>query len=388
MNATLSLSRPPVLRASQGRTPRRILMTADPLGSIWDFAVELCRSWSAVGTHVLLATMGAPLRPDQWEAVKRIPRLRLEESSYRLEWMADPWDDVARAGGWLLELEEDWEPEIIHLNHYVHGALPWQAPVLMTAHSCQLSSWEAVHGNPAPASMERYAHAVAHGLHSPQLVVVPNLIMKDSLEHHYGSLNRVQVIAGGLKAADAVCCQPRDPFILTTGALWDEAANLSVLSEAAPGLDWPVVTAGEVRAPGAQTLQQWEHLHHAGTPTPTLLKRLMGRASIYALPALHEPSGLAALPAALSGCALVLADLPVLRQAWGECAVYADPRDPDAWHQALQRLIQDDRVRRRMADLAGNRALTYPASRTHLAYQNACISLLETARHPASLHLV
>lgn len=388
MNATLSLSRPPVLRALQGRTPRRILMTADPLGGVWNYVVELCRSWSAAGTQILLATMGAALRPDQWEEVKRIPGLRLDESQFRLEWMEDAWDDVSSAGSWLLDLEEQWKPELIHLNHFVHGALSWQAPVLMTAHSCRLSWWEAVKGEPAPANMERYAHAVAHGLHSAQLVIVPNLMIKDSLEQYYGSLNRVQVIPEGRKAADYVCCQPRDPFILTTGPLWDEATNLSVLSQAAPALAWPIVTAGETRAPGASTSHEWENLNHAGKPTAALLKRLMGRASIFALPALYEPSGLAALPAALSGCALVLADLPILRETWGECAIYADPHDADAWTQALQRLIKDDRARRRMADLAGNRALTYPMNRMHIAYQNACISLLETARHPASLHLV
>ena len=43
----------------------------------------------------------------------------------------------------------------------------------------------------------------------------------------------------------------------------------------------------------------------------------MARASIYALPARYEPFGLSILEAALSGAALVLGDIPSLREVWG-----------------------------------------------------------------------
>ena len=52
-----------------------------------------------------------------------------------------------------------------------------------------------------------------------------------------------------------------------------------------------------------------------------------GRAAIYALPARYEPFGLSALEAALSGCALVLSDIPSLREIWEDAAFFVSPND-------------------------------------------------------------
>jgi glycosyltransferase involved in cell wall biosynthesis len=65
----------------------------------------------------------------------------------------------------------------------------------------------------------------------------------------------------------------------------------------------------------------------------------MERAAIYVLPARYEPFGLSALEAALSGCALVLGDLPSLREIWGETAVFIPPDDSEALHSAVSALI-------------------------------------------------
>ena len=61
----------------------------------------------------------------------------------------------------------------------------------------------------------------------------------------------------------------------------------------------------------------------------------MARAAIYALPARYEPFGLTALEAGLSGCALVLGDIPSLREVWGETACFVPPDDRDAVIEVL-----------------------------------------------------
>src|SRR5262249_58528859 len=64
---------------------------------------------------------------------------------------------------------------------------------------------------------------------------------------------------------------------------------------------------------------------------------LYAGASIYAAPARYEPFGLTILEAALSGCALVLGDIPSLRELWEDAAVFV-PRDDDA---ALETCLRD-----------------------------------------------
>jgi glycogen(starch) synthase len=124
--------------------PRKVLMTADTVGGVWTYAIDLARGLAERGVEVALATMGDPLNDSQREKADRIPRLRVFESTFKLEWMEEPWRDVEKAAEWLLRLEDRVRPDLIHLNGYAHGALPWSAPKVMVGHSCVLSWWRAV----------------------------------------------------------------------------------------------------------------------------------------------------------------------------------------------------------------------------------------------------
>ncbi|PYK09494.1 MAG: hypothetical protein DME65_11850 [Verrucomicrobia bacterium] len=74
--------------------PRRILMTVDPVGGVWTYALELVRALEPHGIEIALASMGGPLSREQHQEVASCKNVRLFQSGYRLEWMDDPWDDV------------------------------------------------------------------------------------------------------------------------------------------------------------------------------------------------------------------------------------------------------------------------------------------------------
>src|SRR5439155_1168938 len=150
--------------------------------------------------EVTLAALGE-LSPEQRAEAATVVNLALEACACRLEWMRDPWDELARAGEWLRELAARTRPDVVHLNHYAHGGLSWGARV------------------------------------------------------------------------------PR-------------------------------------------------HLSAVGQIGSLALRRLYAEASIYAWPARYEPFGLSVLEAALSGCALVLGDIPSLRELW-EGAAWFVPADDD-----------------------------------------------------------
>src|SRR5829696_2624128 len=116
--------------------PGKVLMTADTIGGVWTYAIELARGLCASGSKVILATKGQALDAAQAEESANIAGLTVVESSYRLEWMPDSWSDVDAAGGWLLELADEFKPDIVHLNDFSHGNLPWTSPVLVVGHSC------------------------------------------------------------------------------------------------------------------------------------------------------------------------------------------------------------------------------------------------------------
>ncbi len=338
-------------------TPRRVLMTVDAVGGVFTYAVELARALDGHGVQVALATMGGRLRREQRHALARAPNVSVHESTFRLEWMDEPWADVARAGEWLVGLEARVDPDVVHLNGYVHAALPWRAPVVVAAHSCVLSWWRAVRHEPAPAGWRRYRDAVAAGLRAAAVVVAPTAAVVRDLERHYGPLPHARVVPNG-RDARAVPAGAKHPLVLCAARLWDEAKNVAALREVAPRVPWPICVAGPAEGPGGARVSL-EGLWALGTLSPAALAPWFGRAAIYALPVRYEPFGLSALEAGLAACALVLGDLPSLREVWDDAAVFVDPEDRDALAGALRDLVAHDLRRHALGARARARAVTF-----------------------------
>lgn len=356
--------------------PHRVLMTTDTVGGVWQYALDLCRQLCAGGHEVVLAASGADPSSDQAAEALAIEGLELHAVPFRLEWMSRPWDDIARAGDWLLDLAGRVRPDIIHLNDYSQGVLPWPAPVLMVGHSCVCSWWQAVRGAPAPEEWAQYRARVSAGLRAADLVVAPTAAMLESLEGNYGPLPATRVIANGrTPLAPPRGGVPREPLILAAGRLWDAGKNIQALTAVAGRLPWPVCVAGEARHPdgGDESLHPGVRL--LGQLPRAELADWMARAGIYALPARYEPFGLSALEAATAGCALVLGDIPSLREVWGEAALYVPPDDHDALAAVLQRLIDDPRLREQQAIRAAARAVRYTPGAMARGYLEAYAGL-------------
>jgi glycogen(starch) synthase len=332
----------------------RLLMTADAVGGMWTYTLELANALAAHGVQTTLATMGPQPLPDQAAAARRVPGLHLHVSAFKLEWMDDAWTDVHAAGDWLIDLAATVAAEIVHVNGYAHAALPWRVPTIVVGHSC-VCSWSDTVGCPVDdVWLDQYRAMVAGGLCAADWVVAPSRAMLAALHLNYGPLRSSSVIANG---RDAKCCRPgrKAPFVLSTGRLWDRAANVDALCAIADTLSWPVVILGDTM-PGSGRLLDAEMADH------------LGRASIFALPARYEPFGLAPLEAALAGCALVLGNIASLRETWGDAAIYVDPDDHQQLHRAIEQLIADPLLRMHCAGRARRRALTYTPARMADAY--------------------
>jgi glycosyltransferase involved in cell wall biosynthesis len=350
-------------------------MTADTIGGVWTYAVELARALADAGVRVHLATMGKPPRDDQKQQLHGIAELTLHESAFALEWMHEPWRDVERAGQWLLEIEELFAPQVVHLNQFAFGALPFRAPKLVVAHSCVLSWWRAVHGESAPAEWDEYALRVGRGLEGAQLVAAPTHAMLDTLAENYGWHGRHMVLPNGRDASRFQPALKRD-LIFSAGRFWDEAKNLCALDAVAGQLPWPVRIAGSCTAPDG-TLRQPRSVRALGELSANAVAREMSAAAIYALPARYEPFGLSVLEAALAGCALVLGDIASLRETWGPDAMYVPPGDHAALHRVLMALIADRGERERLGQAARVRALQLSPQRMAQGYLRAYTQLLQ-----------
>jgi len=361
----------------------KVLMTADTVGGVWAYALELIATLAPHDVEVILCTMGAPVTAGQRREVAALRNATLYDSAFRLEWMDDPWTDVYRAGDWLLRLEDDLRPDIVHLNCFALGALPWRAPVMVVGHSCVLSWWRAVRGEDAPPTWDRYRYEVTQGLRGADLVLAPSRAMLAALERHYGPLARAGVVYNGVEPAP-FAPRAKDPFILSAGRLWDDAKNLRALDAVAPRLDWPVYVAGDTTfgttgdPSGAEIVPA--NVLCLGRLGRRHLANWYARAAIYALPARYEPFGLTALEAGLAGCALVLGAIDSLREIWGEAAILVPPDDHVALQEHLNALVADPAARQAWGMRARRRALEYAPSRMALGYLDAYRSLVEGGR--------
>lgn len=358
----------------------RILMTADTIGGIWTYALELAEGLGEHGTEVVLATMGKiPSRIQRAEA-ERVGNITLRESSFKLEWMQDPREDVARAGEWLLSLEQENSPEIIHLNGYVHALLPWSSSCLVVAHSCVLSWWKAVKKEPLPDEFHWYRDQVRAGLAAADLVVAPTSAMLDSLELNYLPLPDGRVIHNA-RSLESLVPGKKENIIISAGRIWDEGKNISAVAEAARSLPWPVVVAGEERHPEGEA-RALANVQRLGMQSSEGLAWWLQRASVFALPARYEPFGLSVLEAAKCGCALVLGDIPTLRELWDGAAVFIDPEDGEALGHALRELCARSWLLELMAAKAYERSAMFNRSRMVTEYLQAYQSIIPGFRSP------
>jgi glycogen synthase len=335
----------------------RVLMTADAVGGIWAYATDLRAQLESHDLDMTLAAIGPAAPPDP----------RVAHRPGRLEWQPDPWDDLAETGEWLLALAEEQAPDVVHLNSFSFASLPWPCPTVVVAHSCVASWHEAVRGAPPGPEWDEYAERVRAGLLAADRVVAPTAAMGAALRRLYGLARPVDVIHNGVSPAAAE--GEREPVVLAAGRLWDEAKGLDVLEAAAARTAWPVAVAGPAEGAAAH------HVRLLGPLARDDLRARMARAAVFAHPARYEPFGLVVAEAAAAGCALVLGDIPTLRELWDGAAVFVAPGDPGALAAALDRVAGDDALRDRLAAQAGARVARYDAATMARGYRRLYATL-------------
>lgn len=366
-----------------GPGPRRVLMTADAMGGVWTYVVELVAQLARSGTRIVVATMGDEPSLEQRRGLEDLPGVELRTSGFALEWMAHPWEDVQAAGRWLLGIAREFRPDVVHLNHLTHGHLPFGAPVVTVVHSCVPSWWRAVFDEEAPPRYDQYRHVVSRSLRASDAVVTPSHAMLTEARRLYGRLPRGAVVQNGRSAAPFRAAAGEER-VLACGRLWDRAKNLAVLETVAPRLPWPLRVAGTTVGPDGRDRRP-EHVHALGRLSPDEVAVEMSAASIFVHPALYEPFGLAPLEAALSGCPLVLGDIPSLREIWGDAATFVSPANADQVTVALLELTGDASLRRLRGQAARARALQLEPARMAAGYRRLYGTLM---RRQASLCLL
>ena len=382
---------------------RTILMTVDATGGVLTYALSLASELAKAGTKIHFAMLGPKPKPEQLAAIRGIPQAVLHEHAGALEWMDDPWADVARASSFLRDLEQQVRPDIVHLNGYCHGSAGFRAPIIIVAHDCMLSRADALgeserlegraglgdappEGEPVPCESQglaKYTESTKRGLAAATAVIAVSQTMRVALERHYGPLPRIAVIPNGL--AVEASSREKEELVVCAGRTWDRARNVETLVRVAAELPWPLEIAGDPAPRGVGdgvSFDGRDAVADHGWMSPSDLGVLLDRAAIFASPARHDPFGMSALEAALRGCALVLGDIPSARELWGDAARFVRPDDERGLVEAISELASDEESRDRLAAEANLRARLYTPARNARVMSDLYETMIQARRIP------
>ncbi|HUF55273.1 MAG TPA: glycosyltransferase family 4 protein [Thermohalobaculum sp.] len=364
------------------RLPRRVLMTADAVGGVWQFSLDLARGLSAAGTGVRLAVLGPPPTPERVAEAAAVPGLTLDVTELPLDWTAENEAEIAEAAAALAA--RAGKADLVHLNHPVFAEARWSAPVLSVVHSCHGSWWDAMRGDAImPPGFRWRAARMRRALAASARVVAPTAALADVLERLYQPPRRIAVIRNGRqpapRAAEAEAEAGAGPFVLTAGRLWDEAKNIATLDAAAAEIDVPVVAAGPVEGPNGERAEA-KTLVLAGELSAVQMAARLRAARVFVSAARYEPFGLAVLEAAQAARPLVLSDIPTFRELWEGAALFVPWDDPAAFARQVRRLLDDPAEAERWGAHAARRAARYSVASMIEGYGRAYSTLM--ARQP------
>ncbi len=199
------------------------------------------------------------------------------------------------------------------------------------------------HTDTVDAASTRYRALVPRSVRRARAVITPSEAVAEQVREAYSPDVPVVAVPHGV---DPAWSQPQPPpaglpseYVLFVGTL-------------EPRKDLPTLLAAHRLLPDAPPLvlvgpPGWgERVDVSGCLTPgylddAALRSVVARASALVLPSRDEGFGLPVLEALAAGTPVLASDLPVLREVGGEHARYAAVGDPEAFADALRRLLED-----------------------------------------------
>jgi glycosyltransferase involved in cell wall biosynthesis len=342
-------------------TGARVLMTADAVGGVWTYALDLAGGLAARGIETVLAVLGPAPAADQADAARAMPGLRLLPTNLPLDWLAETPEEVGAAGAALAALAAETEADVAHLHSpaLAADAARFPVPVVASCHSCVGTWWEAVRGGPLPPDFAWRTRLVAQGCANADTLIAPTAAFAAATARFYGLAEAPAVVRNGRRPL-TLDAHGAAPFAFTAGRLWDEGKNLRALDRAAARLAGavPVLAAGSTEGPGGARVAL-RHVQNFGRLSEGEVARRLAERPVFVSTARYEPFGLSVLEAAQAGCALVLSDIPTFRELWDGAAEFVAAEDDRAIADAIGRAARDPAHRARLGAAARARAERY-----------------------------
>lgn len=353
-------------------------MTADAVGGVWTYALDLAEGLAARGWRTTLAVLGPAPGMSQRLQARQVPGLDLHLTSLPLDWLAENPGELKRTAAAVARLCRETGAEVAQLNTPSLAALAaFPVPVVSVCHSCLATWWATMRDSPLPPDFLWRTTLLRQGYAASSALVAPTRAFAAATATVHDLAEQPTAVWNGRRPLAWTGSTSQVDSVLTLGRLWDEGKNVAVLDRAAGRLRWPVQAAGATEGPNGAHIAL-RHIHSLGRLDETEVTVLLAQRPVLASLARYEPFGLAVLEAAQAGCALVLSDIPTFRELWDGAAVFVPPDDEAAVALALDRMMADRAERDRLGDAARERARRYSTA----AMLNAMLALYDSLPQP------
>ncbi len=359
----------------------RLLLTADAVGGVWQYSLDLARALADREVETIIAVLGPSPDSGQRAEARAIAGTTLIETDLPLDWLCDGPAPVLAAGAEIAEMTGDLGVDLVQLNMPILAAsTPLPAPVIAVTHGCVSTWWQAAWPRIALDPGFRWHRSLTgEGLRAAEQVVAPTASYARIVARHYGLRHKPRVVHNGRHPLAMPAPLMMHDCVLTAGRLWDPVKGAALLDRVAGRLAVPFHAAGALTGPHDETVTL-ENLHPLGHLDQARLSRRLAARPVFVSAATFEPFGLAVLEAAMAGCALVLSDMPGFRELWDGAALFVPARDEDAYVAAIEGLTGDCDRRLQLGAAAKQRAARYTPAATADAMLRLYEAILETRR--------
>lgn len=337
----------------------RILLTVDAVGGVWQYGLDLARGLSTRGAEPVLALLGPTPSDAQRAEARAIAGATLVETGLPLDWLCDGPAPMRAASTAIAALAGDLSADLVQLNMPTLAATPHTLPTVAVTHGCVSTWWQAAKpGAPLDPQFDWHHDMMAAGLRAADRLVAPTASYAALVARHYALPRVPQVVHNGRAPLASLGAGALDDRVLTVGRLWDRVKRAELLDRVAARLAVPFSAAGAATGPHGEHIDL-AHLHLLGQVDADALGRQLATRPVFVSAASFEPFGLAVLEAANSGCALILSDIDSFRELWDGATVFVTGDSESGYVRAIETVIGDAALRRRLGDAARRRATRY-----------------------------
>lgn len=254
--------------------------------------------------------------------------------------------------------------DVFHWTDYVQPPLS-RARAVLTVHDLAFVRDPRWHGDDAVVLRERTRAAIA----ASAAIVVPSATTAADVRAFAPSAPAPVVIPFGADHVpqDLATSTGEAPFVLCVGTIEPRKNHLALLTawRRLPNPRPRLLVVGRVgwqceaivaalRAGEAEGLLQWRQ-----QVDDDALWRLLATAQALVYPSAWEGFGFPPLEAMQLGVPVLANDTPALRELGDDAFVFAEATDPDAFAEALQRVLHDAALRTRCVQHGRRRAASY-----------------------------